>query len=280
MEKPRFPGNVESLLAFAREAGEVLLQMQGGALAARKKAPAELVTSADHESHRMLSQRLGSAFPSVPLVMEEQDNDEVVPETCITEGLSLLADAALPVDELDGTNIYAHGCSEWGLSLAFMERCEPVAGILHQPALGSTVVAWRGGGTWLDGRRIRLDQKLRLADGISLIEFNAHLRRGEFLWMQEIATASLATRALASAVGNAMELLRGRGALFANCRGGKVWDFSAAALAVEEAGGCVLRPDGGEMDWTRLRTGALMAANQGIMGDLIAMRTPGGRVRS
>ncbi len=247
------PGIAETLRGFACDAGELLLDMRGGPLDVRKKAPADLVTAADEESHRVLSGKLAAAFPSIPLVMEEQDNDAVLPETYIA------------VDELDGTNIFVHGCPEWGLSLAFVDRGEPVAGVLHQPALGSTLTAWRGGGTWLDGRRVVLDQGQRLSDGIALFELNAHLRTNEFAWMAEIVAASLANRALATAVGSAVALLRGHAALYVNCRGGKVWDFAAAALAVTEAGGCVVQPDGTGMKWDRLHTGVLMAENREIM---------------
>lgn len=251
------------LTDIARAAGLVLGQMQGGALGVRLKGPAQVVTAADERSHALMVAELGSRFPGVPLVLEEQENPPTLP------GRYLVA------DELDGSAIYAQGLADWGVTLAFVEAGQPVAGVLHQPLRDRTVTAWRGGGAWQNGRRLRFDPHLTLAASVALVEFNRFLDAAAVDWLDRLARRSLTLRALGTAVGAAAELLTGHASLYLNCQGAKVWDFAAAAVAVAEAGGVVTALDGGALDWSVIPQGVLFAANSAIAAEALALRPTG-----
>ena len=251
------------LAEVAHRAGTAILALRREGLEARLKEPGQLVTLADRRSHEIIEPELARRFPGVTRILEEQDNPEALPARYLT------------ADELDGTAIYAAGFPDWGVTLALIEDGEPVAGVLHQPALGTTVTAWRGGGAWLDGERLRLSPDAALASSIAMLEMNPLLGAENAAWVGRVAHRCLAGITQATAVGNTLSLLRGRACVYLNCRGAKVWDFAAAVLAVREAGGVALAEHGGAVDWRRLPVGALLAANRQVADEVLALRGSG-----
>lgn len=241
----------EHFAQLAREVGARVLELQGGAREFEKN-PGDLVTEADRLSHELLCDALSERYPGVPLVMEEQENTSQVPEHCIV------------VDELDGTNIFARGAREFGLTMALIEAGRPSVGVLHQPARGQTIVAVRGAGAYLNGARIELDRSARLENQLIVFEVNRYLPERSYRHLTALSKRALAVRCFGTAVGGAIEVLRGRAATYINWRGAKVWDFAAAALAVEEAGGCAQTCTGEPLAWDQLEVSAMLAANPEI----------------
>jgi len=62
-----------------------------------------------------------------------------------------------------------------------------------------------------------------------------------------------------------MELLSGNTLLYLNTNGGRVWDFAAAALAVQEAGGVATDCSGEALAWDQLPMGVLFAINEKVV---------------
>jgi fructose-1,6-bisphosphatase/inositol monophosphatase family enzyme len=234
---------------LAQSVGQRVLELQGRARVSQK-APGDLVTEADQLSHELITRELSASYPGVTLVMEEQANAADVPERCIV------------VDELDGTNVYSRGADEFGLTIALLEAGRPVAGVLHQPAKQQTLVVARQAGAFLNGQRLRLDQAARLDDHVAMLEINRSslppLAQQQLL---AIAGRSLAIRCLGSAVGSALDVLRGRACVYINWYGAKVWDFAAAVLAIEEAGGVASSCLGEPLVWDRIPMSVMLAAN-------------------
>lgn len=250
----------DRLAAYARASGELLLRLQAETTRGELKEPGALVTRADRASHELLLAAFERDFRGTPIVMEEQSNPDVLPETYVL------------ADELDGTSLYASGLDDWGVMLAYVERGVPVAGVLHQPARKRTVIAWRGGGAWIGDRRIQLESGVPLRERIALIAFNRWSTDAEVAWMRRVAGLALAARGLACTVASSIELLCGHAALYLNPRGGKVWDFAAAALAVEEAGGATRSSAGNALAWNTIPIGVLFAASDGIAREVLAAR--------
>ena len=251
------------LAEIAETAGAAILALGRQALDPSLKEPGQLVTAADRLSHQIMAPELARRFPGVTQILEEQENPDALPARYLT------------ADELDGTAIFAAGFPDWGVTLALIEDGQPVAGVMHQPVLGVTVTAWRGGGVWLNGERLRLAPGAALASSIAMLEMNPLLGAGNVAWVGRVAHRALAGVTQATAVGNTIALLRGRASVYLNCRGAKVWDFAAAALAVSEAGGMALAEHGGAIDWRRLPVGALLAANRQVADEVLALRDGG-----
>ena len=249
----------EQFVQVAEGAGVLLKGMQHPYLASRYKAPLDLVTEADLRSHELISRELRDRFPGYDLILEEADNPTILPSDFVV------------ADELDGTVVYANGLSEWGISIACVKAGTPVVGVMHQPSRNVTVAAWRGGGTWIGDRRGTLSGTQSLADSISLVELNRHLNAEHMAWIQEVSRRSLATRSLGTVIGSAIELLSGHAVVYLNCEGAKVWDFAAAVVAVEEAGGVAKACDGSDLSWRQIPMSVLLAANSHTATEVLSL---------
>ena len=69
-----------------------------------------------------------------------------------------------------------------------------------------------------------------------------------------------------------MELINGHAAIYLNCIGAKVWDFAAAVVAVDEAGGVATASDGNDLTWRKLPIGVLLAANSLVAEEALSLR--------
>ncbi len=67
------------------------------------------------------------------------------------------------VDVMDGAVQYLQGLPQWCVSLTLVEDREPVAAVLHSPALEETYAAARGHGAYRDGVPVRPSGKQDLA---------------------------------------------------------------------------------------------------------------------
>jgi fructose-1,6-bisphosphatase/inositol monophosphatase family enzyme len=205
-----------------------------------EKAPKELVTTADTESERVLERRLGELLPGVPVVGEEGTwADGEVPA-------ALLAGAPRVwlVDPVDGTSNFVAGSPDWGVMAALLEHGRTVAAWIWRPVDGRLYVAERGGGAWVDGRRLqrapapaapgelRGGVLRRFLDDDTLATVDANAGR-----FREVTTGRMAA---------AVEypLLAEGDQDFALFGRTLPWDHAPGVLLVEEAGGVARRPDG------------------------------------
>ncbi len=115
-----------------------------------EKQPGDLVTAADHEAERRLTDALRAAYPDALVLGEEasaEDEDLM--------GRYEAASHAFTVDPVDGTKNFVHGSPDHAMMLA-----EVIEGVVErswvwQPQHRTSYVAERGAGTWRNGERVR-----------------------------------------------------------------------------------------------------------------------------
>jgi fructose-1,6-bisphosphatase/inositol monophosphatase family enzyme len=100
------------------------------------------VTDLDHDLERLIRERLAARFPDDVLTGEEY----------AAGGGS--GPRRWSIDPIDGTGNMVHGLPLWAVSIGLLDRGEPVLGVIAVPPLGELYWAVRGGGAWLDGRRL------------------------------------------------------------------------------------------------------------------------------
>ena len=113
--------------------------------------PADLVTIVDKAAERYLIDALSDVVPGAAFIGEEAAGED----PSLLTALSRQAPAWL-IDPIDGTKNFAHGSVDFGVMLALVESGRTRASWIAVPAAepaGYTVVAERGGGTWIDGAR-------------------------------------------------------------------------------------------------------------------------------
>jgi fructose-1,6-bisphosphatase/inositol monophosphatase family enzyme len=104
------------------------------------KSPGELVTVADLEAERLLTERLSEIFRDAPVVGEEACHANPSLLDVLT------GERAWLVDPLDGTANFVAGSADWAVMVALVEHGTPVCSWIWQPIRKRMYMAERGGG--------------------------------------------------------------------------------------------------------------------------------------
>ncbi|GAA4941994.1 3'(2'),5'-bisphosphate nucleotidase CysQ [Streptomonospora halophila] len=191
---------------------------------------------ADAMAHDELSARLRRAAPDVPVLSEEDP-----------AGLSgRRPERYWLIDPVDGTASYVHGFGGYVTQAALVEGRRPVAAAVFAPESGRCYTAVRGRGAAVDGERLRVSAP---DTGAGVLTDNTPEPRGiaraayqRFGCSGYLESGSIALKLCRIADGGAH--------LFVKDVAVRDWDVAAPALVLEEAGGAVLRLDGGRFDYT------------------------------
>lgn len=189
-----------------------------------------LVTKADVESEQAIVATIKQHFPDHHFLGEEEHSDSVD------------AEHLWVIDPLDGTNNFAHGIPHFAVSVAYYRNGQAVCGAILNPATGELYTAVQGGGAFLNERPVQVNAHQRLNETIIATGFyydrgammEATLAAIHDLFKQEIH----GIRRFGAAALDLVYVGSGRfGGFFEFTL--SPWDFAAAALFVQEAGGKV-----------------------------------------
>ncbi len=227
--------------SIAREAGNILMRgFRSERTVVSYKSSTDLVTSIDRESEAFLFPAVKARFPGHSVIAEEGSRSE-------TSG-----EYVWYIDPLDATNNYAHGIPFFCVSIALYSRSLPgvVAGVVFDPMHDELFSAWRGGGSTLNGRPIRVSGTDSLDIAFLATGFpydRSDPRRNNLRQFTGFSPKVQGIRRIGSAAMDLCYLAAGR---FDGYWEPMLhpWDTAAGSLIVEEAGGRVSRYDGGAFD--------------------------------
>jgi myo-inositol-1(or 4)-monophosphatase len=248
---PPDPLYLATAIEAVLDAGRVQLEFLGRHdLRVDKKGAIDLVTEADLAVERRFRAFIAERFPDHAILAEELGADREARCTWI-------------FDPIDGTTNFAHGLPIFCASLALEIDGVIAVGAVYDPTRKELFTAERGGGAFLNGRRLQVTQASALIDALLCTGFHYDVHgTGEevlHLFAAFVRTAR-AVRRLGSAALDLCYLAAGRFDGFWEDRL-KPWDVAAGALIVEEAGGVVTGLDGSPF---AVRNGHLAAANAGL----------------
>ncbi len=126
----------------ARDAGDLAVRMRMEGLEIETKNALDFVTQADRAVEALIVDRLRQSYPSDGFVCEE---------TGITPG----HDGSWVIDPIDGTTNYMMGLDHWSVSIAYMRQGRIELGCVYAPDREELFEASLGGGSRLNGRRLR-----------------------------------------------------------------------------------------------------------------------------
>ncbi|EXL08853.1 3'(2'),5'-bisphosphate nucleotidase CysQ [Aquamicrobium defluvii] len=237
----------------AREAGRIAMGYFGKDPQVWIKEGTSPVSEADYAADRFLRETLLEARPRYGWLSEETVDDPG----------RLKAPRTFVVDPIDGTRAFIAGNPTWCVSVAVVEQGRSLAGVLDCPARNEVFWATRGGGAFLDGRRLDVattESHPSIAGPKSLIDrldpgLIAQSRRVDYV-------PSLAYRLAMIADGRI-------DASFVKSDSHD-WDLAAAALILEEAGGTLLDSGGDTPRFAmeRIRHGELVAGSGELLRKL------------
>ena len=154
MTDPALAADLTLIRDAAHEAGALALEMRAQGLEPRAKPGGSPVTDADLAVDAMLRKQLLAARPDHGWLSEETFD---TPERLTRRRLFV-------VDPIDGTVAFLRDAPWWCVPIAIVEDGEPVAAVIHAPVMGETFEAVRGGGAWLNGRRLTASEADDLED--------------------------------------------------------------------------------------------------------------------
>lgn len=253
---------LEAILDAAREAGDLLARHYGSLSRADAERKAgvrrNLVSQADLEAEEALRRRIPDEHD---VLAEEGSARQTGARRCWV------------VDPLDGTVNFLHGIPFWCASIAVVEDGEPIAAVVHAPALNQTFTATAGGGARLNDESISVSATDELAEAILATGFA--YRRDEladdnldnFVTMGHAAAG---LRRMGSAALDLSYTACGRLDGFWELHL-EPWDVAAGTLIVREAGGTVT-DFRGDPDYGTILHGRNIVASNGRIHDAIRGR--------
>jgi myo-inositol-1(or 4)-monophosphatase len=217
----------------ARAAGDLVRDHRPPDLevSATKTSATDVVTEMDTAAEALLAKTLLAARPEDGLLGEEGGLQPG------TSGFTWV------VDPIDGTVNYLYGIPTYAVSIALVAgEPEPaawtlLAGCVHNPAIGETWTATRGGGAYFDGQRLRGPAEVPLSQALVGTGFGyttARRRRQAAVvaallpQVRDIRRAGVASLDLCSLAAGRLDAYYERGL--------KPWDMAAGALVAAEAG--------------------------------------------
>ncbi len=221
----------------ARAAGRLLMSSLGTAIV-QEKGPRDLVTQIDIQSQELISRGLGSEFPDVPMVGEED-----------REYADWTRGEVWVVDPLDGTTNYSHGLPGFSVSIALCRDGQPVLGVVFDPWLDELFTASLVHAATLNEMPIRPSACRQLEKALLVSSFPSTVaaRCPELVRFNRVVQFAT-TRRLGSAALNFCYVASGRlDGYWASTL--KIWDAAAGAFIARQAGATCRHLTGGEVDW-------------------------------
>jgi myo-inositol-1(or 4)-monophosphatase len=170
------------------------------------------------------------------------------------------------VDPLDGTTNFLHGIPHWAISIALERRLpggdsELAAGLIYAPAVDELFWAEKGGGAFVNERRLRVSARRDLKDAVFAtgIPFAAVAPQRRLAFARTLGVLMPQVAGIRRFGAAALDFAWVAGGRYDGFweLGLKRWDMAAGILLVREAGGFVTDPAGQDPR----DTGEVIAAN-------------------
>jgi myo-inositol-1(or 4)-monophosphatase len=214
----------------------------------RKKGTSDYVTAVDTTISSFLKSELKKLSPNIGFMSEEENNPQLQSECWI-------------LDPIDGTTNLIFDYQLSSVSLGLLFNNEIIFGVVYNPFTNETFCAEKGKGSFLNKRRLSVSER---TISESLIEFGAGSRRKNeadmiFQVAKEIFVDCIDIRRIcSSALAISYIAAKRIDGYFEKVL--KPWDYAAASLILEEAGGVISDWKGKQIQFEKSTT--IIASNK------------------
>jgi len=249
------------------------------AIQAVREASHVIVKSLERLDHLNVSEKGHNDFVSEVDQIAEQKIIEVLLKTypdhkIIAEEGGIVSEGSdnytWIIDPLDGTTNYLHGLPHFAISVAVMYKDKFEYAVVYDPLMQEWFTASRGGGAFLNDRRIRVSSEKRLSNALIGTGFpfrNPQHFKPYMNTFEAIFPKTSGVRRAGSAALDLAYVAAGRLDGFWEMSL-KPWDIAAGALLIKEAGG-ILSDFGGEPNY--MDSGQVVAGNPKVYKALLQM---------
>lgn len=220
------------------------------------KGPGDFVSQADIRAEKTLHDELQKARPAFGFLMEESGEKQGTD-----------TQSRWIIDPLDGTTNFLHGIPHFAISIALERQGTIVAGLIYNPVTDEMFTAERGGGAFLNDRRLRVAARRELTDCVIACGV-PHLGRGDhgnfLIQLRHVMNNCVGIRRGGACSLDLAYVAAGRfdGYWEAHL---SAWDMAAGIIMVREAGGFVSDLNDGQ---TMLASGGVLCGNEQIKKQL------------
>lgn len=235
-------------------------------LITEKEGVANIVTSSDLAVQEFLCDRLAELLPDCGFLCEEEDAHDLSHEyTWI-------------IDPIDGTTNYARGIRECGICVGLKHEQAMELAVVYLPRTDELFTAERGKGAFLHHPKTGKPKealhvsKRPFSEGIMCTALSLYHKENAKVCSDVIFDTYMQCndiRRFGSAASELCYLAMGLCELYFEYQLSP-WDFSAASLILEEAGGVLCDLEGKPLDYTK-PSGVLAANNQASLDRLTAI---------
>lgn len=189
-----------------------------------------LVSYVDKKAEEKLVNACSALLPEAGFITEEETIAE-----------SSKKDWRWIIDPLDGTTNFLHQIPFFSISVALQYQEKTVIGIVYEVNRNELFYAWKGGGSFLNGKTIRVSKSKKLSDTLIATGFpyyDFERKEAYINLLSELMPKTRGIRRLGSAALDLSYTACGRfDAYFEYSLA--PWDVAAGAFLVQEAGGNV-----------------------------------------
>ncbi len=213
---------LRSSKGILRDFGEV------SQLQVSEKSLGNFVSSADLRIEKNLCAELSKVRPSFGIISEEGGKIK----ECDDDTNSYWV-----IDPLDGTKNFLHGIPHFAISVAVLVDGESIAGITYDPVKDELFAAEKGGGAFMNHKRLRVSNRKELRE--SLISTGPSILHGDKdkpLFLEKIRDSFFGFRRMGASTLDLAYVAAGRLDAFIESSP-NVWDTAVGVLMVTEAGG-------------------------------------------
>ena len=194
-----------------------------------EKSAHNYVSYVDKESERRLVEQLSTLLPEAGFIAEEGSGSLTDEEYCWV------------IDPLDGTSNYIHDMAPYSVSIALRDREELLLGVVYEVCRNECFYAWKGGKAFMNGEEIHVSNVENIKDAFVITELpynHLQYKQTALHLIDQLYGVVGGIRMNGSAAAAICYVAIGRFDAWMEAFLGK-WDYSAAALIVQEAGGKV-----------------------------------------
>ncbi len=246
----------------ARNAGDIIVRAMDrlDTLTVTTKSRNSFVSEVDRRAEDEIIAVLRKAYPDHAILAEES-------------GEQAGDDYQWIIDPLDGTTNFLFGFPQFAVSIALRHKGRLDQAVVYDPVRDELFTASRGAGAQLNGRRIRVSTRHRMADSLLGTGFPyADMRYLEpyMDMLKRVIPQTAGVRRAGAASLDLAYVAAGRLDGFWEF-GLSPWDIAAGVLLIEEAGGLVSDFSGGH---SYMDSGHIVAANPKLFKPLLQTLQP------
>jgi len=242
----------------ARKAGGIISRASFDVdkLNVRAKRQNDFVSEVDHAAEDAIIAILRDAYPSHGFLAEESGEKDAK------------AEYVWVIDPLDGTTNFLHGFPQYCVSIGLLHKGKPQHAVVYDPNRNEIFTASKGGGAFVNDKRIRVSKTDKLQDALlgTGFPFRELENIDEYLrGMKRLMHMCSGIRRPGAAALDLAWVAAGRTDGFWEM-GLSPWDMCAGALLVREAGGLVGDFSGEERF---MESGRIVATNAKIFAAML-----------